>query len=74
MLGAIAAFENDLRKERQTDGIALAKRKGTQFGRKKALNDDQVSELRQKRNEGILIKDLMAQFALSKASVYRVLS
>jgi len=74
MLGAIAAFENDLRKERQTDGIALAKRKGVQFGRKKALNDDQVTELRQKRNEGVLIKDLMAQFSLSKASVYRALT
>jgi DNA invertase Pin-like site-specific DNA recombinase len=73
MLGAIAAFENDLRKERQTDGIALARRKGIQFGRKKSLNDDQVIELRQKRNEGVMIKDLMSNYSLSKASVYRAL-
>jgi len=74
MLGAIAAFENDLRKERQTDGIALAKRKGVQFGRKKALVEDQVIELRQKRNEGVKITDLMAHYSLSKASIYRALA
>ena len=73
MLGAIAAFENDLRKERQTDGIALAKRKGVQFGRKKALTDSQVEELRQSRAEGKKIADLMAHYDLSKATVYRAL-
>ena len=73
MLGAIAAFENDLRKERQTDGIALAKRKGVQFGRKKALNEAQIQDVRQKRSEGTKIVDLMAQYDLSKASIYRAL-
>ena len=73
MLGAIAAFENDLRKERQTDGIALAKRKGVQFGRKKALSDSQVEELRQSRAEGKKIADLMVHYDLSKATVYRAL-
>ena len=73
MLGAIAAFENDLRKERQTDGIALAKRKGVQFGRKKALNDIQIQQVRQKRNEGKKIAELMAEYDLSKATVYRAL-
>ena len=74
MLGAIAAFENDLRKERQTDGIALAKKKGVQFGRKKALSENQVIELRQKRTKGVKITDLMVDYGLSKASVYRALS
>jgi DNA invertase Pin-like site-specific DNA recombinase len=74
MLGAIAAFENDLRKERQTDGIALAKRKGIQFGRKRALTSDQVVELRQKRYHGVKITDLMCQYDLSKATVYRALA
>ena len=74
MLGAIAAFENDLRKERQTDGIALAKRKGIQFGRKRALTSDQVVELRKKRYHGVKITDLMCQYDLSKATVYRALA
>lgn len=73
MLGSIAEFENDLRKDRQADGISLARRNGVKFGRKKALNENQVQELRQKRLEGILIKDLMTHYSLSKASVYRAL-
>ena len=74
MLGAIATFENDLRKDRQMQGIELAKRKGTKFGRRFLLTTEQVDELRQKRLEGVKIVDLMREFKLSKASVYRVLS
>ena len=74
MLGAIAAFENDLRKERQTDGIALAKRKGVQFGRRPVLNQEQILEMRQKRSEGVKIGDLMMVYGISKASVYRALN
>jgi DNA invertase Pin-like site-specific DNA recombinase len=74
MLGSIAEFENDLRKDRQADGIAMARRNGVKFGRKKLLTDSMISELRQQRGAGLLIKDLMTQHCLSKASVYRALS
>ena len=74
MLGAIATFENDLRKDRQLQGIALAKRKGIKFGRKFLLTQEQEVALKLKRNEGIKIIDLMHEFKVSKASVYRVLS
>lgn len=73
LLGAIAEFENDLRKERQADGIALAKSRGVQLGRKSLLSDAQVSEMRQKRQDGTLIRDLMNEYGLSKASVYRLM-
>jgi DNA invertase Pin-like site-specific DNA recombinase len=73
LLGSIAEFENDLRKDRQLDGISLARRNGVKFGRKKALTETQVQELRQKRTEGLLIKDLMEHYSLSKATVYRAL-
>ena len=73
LLGSIAEFENDLRKDRQLDGISLAKRNGVKFGRKKALTASQVQELRQKRTDGLLIKDLMEHYCLSKATVYRAL-
>ena len=74
MLGAIAEFENDLRKERQADGIALAKTRGIHLGRKSVLSQEQINELKQKRIEGIKIKDLMTEFRISKASVYRLIS
>ena len=46
---------------------------GSTSGRKKSLTDAQVVEMRQKRTEGLLIKDLMTHYGLSKASVYRAL-
>ena len=43
------------------------------FGAKAKLSIQQIELMRSKRNEGILIKDLMKEFNLSKASVYRLL-
>lgn len=73
MLGAIAEFENEIRKERQLDGIAKAQERGVKFGAKSKLSPDQVAEMREKRASGVLIKDLMRKYGLSKASVYRLL-
>ena len=73
MLGAIAEFENDLRASRQSEGIQKALSNGVQFGRKSKLTDDEVSVMRGKREAGTKIKDLMAEYGLSKASIYRLL-
>ncbi len=74
MLASIAEFETEIRKERQLDGINKAKEKGVQFGRKAKLSDDLISKMKQERADGALIKDLMKNYSLSKASVYRLLS
>jgi DNA invertase Pin-like site-specific DNA recombinase len=73
MLGAIAQFETELRAERQIDGIRKAKERGVRFGRDKRLTANQTAELCQRRAEGTLIKTLMRDYRLSKASVYRYL-
>jgi DNA invertase Pin-like site-specific DNA recombinase len=43
ILALIAEFENDIRRERQMDGIAKAKERGVHFGRKRELTCDRVS-------------------------------
>ena len=73
MLGAIAQFETEIRAERQMDGIQNAKARGVRLGRKKELTERECLELRQKRVQGALIKTLMKEYKLSKASVYRYL-
>lgn len=73
MLAAIAEFETELRSERQLDGINKAKELGVKFGRSKRLSPQQVVELQLQRQQGVLIKILMKDFDLSKASVYRYL-
>ncbi|NJM99723.1 MAG: recombinase family protein [Phormidesmis sp. RL_2_1] len=73
MLGAIAQFETEIRAERQMDGIKNAKARGVHLGRKKSLTEVECIELRQRRQQGALIKTLMKDYKLSKASVYRYL-
>ena len=73
MLGAIAQFETELRAERQLDGIRKARERGVHFGRSKELDPAQVVKLQRKRKKGVLVKALMKEFSLSKASVYRYL-
>jgi len=72
-LAAVAAFENELRKERQADGIAVARKRGVQLGRKRSPTQKQIAELRRRRDEGIKIVDLMRDLGISKANVYRAL-
>ena len=69
----IAQFETEIRAERQMDGINKAKERGVAFGRKRKMTTQQIEELRARRKEGVLIKTLMADYNLSKASVYRYL-
>ena len=73
-LGAIGQFETEIRAERQMDGIQKAKERGVSFGRKKRLTEQQVTELRWRREQGNLIKTLMKDYSLSKASIYRYLA
>lgn len=73
MLSAIAQFETELRAERQMDGIRKAKERGVIFGRKKKLTKEQTIELKQRREQGTLIKTLMQDYDISKVSVYRYL-
>ncbi len=74
MLSAIAQFETEIRAERQADGIQKAKALGVKFGRRKKLTTQQIAEMRKRRKQGVLIKTLMKDYNLSKASVYRLLN
>jgi DNA invertase Pin-like site-specific DNA recombinase len=73
MLGAIAEFETELRKERQAEGIAKALDKGVKFGPKAKLTAAQLQQMQQDRTQGMLIKELCQKYGVSKASVYRLL-
>ena len=72
-LGAIAQCETKLRAERQRDGMRQARERGVHVGRQKRLTPPQITTLQPQRKEGALIKTLMQDYCLSKASVYRSL-
>jgi DNA invertase Pin-like site-specific DNA recombinase len=45
-MGAFAEFERSLIRERQREGIAIAKKKGLYKGRKPSLSKEQIEELK----------------------------
>jgi DNA invertase Pin-like site-specific DNA recombinase len=73
ILALIAEFENDIRRERQMDGIAKAKERGVRFGRKRELTDDVVATVKALREAGNTVPAIMREKGLSKSSIYRAL-
>jgi DNA invertase Pin-like site-specific DNA recombinase len=73
VLGAFAEFERALIRERQAEGIALAKARGVYTGRKRALTPDQVSDLRARVTAGELKASLAREFGISRQTRYQYL-
>lgn len=74
LLGAFAEFENDIRAERQMDGIKRAKEKGITFGRKRALTPADREKIKILREEDkYSVPQLAERFNVGVATVYRAL-
>ena len=74
VLASIAEFETAIRAERQAEGIKKALENGVKFGAKAKLTQQQIDNLRTKRESGTKVKELMAEYGISKATFYRLLS
>ncbi|QGN96842.1 DNA-invertase hin (plasmid) [Piscirickettsia salmonis] len=74
LLGVFAEFENNIRKERQADGIRIAREKGIKFGRKRKYSDTEVDSMIKDRESGMTIKLITEKYDISKASFYRLCS
>lgn len=73
VMGAFAEFERALLKERQREGIALAKKRGAYRGRKKVLSEKQVIELQQRVAAGEQKAKLAKELGISRETVYQYL-
>jgi DNA invertase Pin-like site-specific DNA recombinase len=73
VMGAFAEFEHALIRERQREGIALAKQRGAYRGRKKSLTPDQVAELRRRVAAGEKKAQLAREFGISRETLYQYL-
>jgi DNA invertase Pin-like site-specific DNA recombinase len=74
ILALIAEFENDIRRERQMDGIAKAKERGVHFGRVSQLTPERIAEIKALRAEGTTVPEIIRRVGLSKATIYRALA
>ena len=72
MLSVFAEFENNIRKERQADGIKKAMAKNIKFGVKPKFNHEDLENMKHDRENGMLVKDIINKYGISKASFYRL--
>jgi DNA invertase Pin-like site-specific DNA recombinase len=73
VMGAFAEFERALIKERQREGIALAKKRGAFKGRKKSLSHAEVAEIRQRIETGMSKAQVAREFGISRQTLYQYL-
>lgn len=73
VMGAFAEFERTLIRERQREGITLAKQRGAYQGRKKALGGKQIAELKRRVAEGEQKAKLARAFGISRETLYQYL-
>ena len=73
MLSVFAEFENNIRKERQADGIKKALAKNVKFGVRPKFKHEDLELMKEDRKNSVLVKDIMAKYGISKASFYRLI-
>lgn len=74
IMGAFAEFERELIRERQLEGIAIAKKEGKYKGRKKSLSNEQIVELREMVANRYKKTEIAKKFGISRYCVYSYLA
>ena len=73
-LSAIAAFENDRRKERQRQGIQAAKKAGKYQGRKTVIDKKLISQVQDlKENKNLSITEISKITGRARNTIYKTL-
>jgi len=73
IMGGFAEFERALIRERQIEGIALAKKRGVYKGRKKCLNQVQIHELQSRIATGEKKSHIARDLSISRETLYKYL-
>jgi DNA invertase Pin-like site-specific DNA recombinase len=73
VMGAFAEFERALIRERQREGIALAKASGKYKGRNDSLTSEQVQQVRDLVTQGVPKAKIARDFKVSRQIIYNVL-
>lgn len=74
IFGSVAQFERALIRERQQEGIEIAKTEGKYKGRAPKLNEEQQGTVRQLKAEGVTVAEISRRFNISRQAIYRYLS
>ena len=70
LLSAFAEFENNIRRERQLEGLEKAKKLGIKLGRRPSVKEEDVIVMKEMKNNGSSVSDIAKKFGVSRASIY----
>ena len=73
VMGAFAEFERELLKERQREGISLARQRGVYRGRKKSLTHDATKDIIRRIENGESKSRLAKEYGISRETLYQYL-
>jgi DNA invertase Pin-like site-specific DNA recombinase len=73
IMGSVAEFERSMIRERQREGIALAKVAGVYKGRKPALSPEKVAELQKRAAAGESKTALAQEYGVTRQTIYNAL-
>lgn len=73
VMGAFAEFERALIKERQREGIVLAKKRGAYKGRKAVLSQEQIDQIKKRVAQGDKKSHIARAFGISRETLYQYL-
>ena len=73
VMGGLAEFERKLIRQRCAEGIERAKAKGTQFGRKAALDPGQRKRIAERYGAGETMAELARDYGCGEATIWRAL-
>ena len=73
VMGAFAEFERALIRERQREGIAIARQRGAYRGRKRSLSDEQLAELHRRVTAGERKATIARDLGISRETLYQYL-
>lgn len=73
MLGAVAEFERAIIRERQKEGITIAKAKGIYKGRNLALLPEQVNSMKARVNNHEKVTNIARDLNITRATIYNYL-
>lgn len=73
VMGAFAEFERSLIRERQREGIEIAKKNGKYKGRKKSLSEEQIEKIKELDAAGVPKAKIARDYKVSRQTIYGIL-
>lgn len=73
MLAAFAQFERAIIKERQKEGVQIAKAKGVYKGRKQEMTEERITEIKRRIDSGEAKAAIAKNLGISRDTLYRYL-